>query len=170
MGVFAATVGFASLGLAQTPTPVRHGPGNGENKLVLQSRRQCGNAIRIMQAALPIYHGHRVRAIEITKIAIDEIRLGLLYDKRHENGAAPQSIEKRVAGIRNLSETGGNYDKKQVKQSNNKVRRAAAVLTRAQTNLTSAPKYYGGHRVNALKLVNMALGEINLALGNGTTP
>lgn len=151
-------VSAAALSLAQTtPPPVK---GGGENRLMRQSDRQCNRAVTIMQAALPIYHGHRVRAIEITKIAIDEINLGLHNDTKDTSA----SVQQRLGGLKNLNEPGGNYKKGQINNSNKRMVKAQGILTKAQANLTAAPKDYGGHRARALQLVNQALNEIQLAL------
>jgi hypothetical protein len=162
--VLAAAAGLATQSLAQT-TPAPANVPTGPNADMQLSRRECANAVRVMGKALPIYHGHRVRAIEIAKIAIDEIRLGLKYDRGHGSVSDPTAIQQRLKALENMSEPGGNYTTKQNNQSNKKMLRAQAALTKAQGNLQAAPKDYGGHRSAALQLVNLALAQIQQALG-----
>ena len=165
IGMLALAVGLATAGLAQTAPPA--GTPTGPNALMQLSRRECAQAARIMGNALPIYNGHRVKAIEIAKIAIDEIKLGIQYDRGRGGGTTTSAaLQKRLAALENMTEPGGNYTKKQNMQSNRKMQRAAAVLTQAAANLQAAPKDYGGHRTFALQMVNLALGQIQKALGS----
>jgi hypothetical protein len=161
-------VGMSTLGLAQGRQGAPQGRDGGD-RLMVKAARQSHEAVRVMNGALPIYHGHRVKAIELTKMAIEEIRIGLIWDKNHDDpAAAGQNLEQKLNRIRNLDEKGGRFSDEQIRRSNQMMRKAGDILVQVKTDLLAAPKDYGGHRATAIRLVNMAIEEVKLALqGDG---
>lgn len=125
-------------------------------KLMVKAAHECNAAARIMRTALPIYHGHRIAAINLSEMAVLEIHLGLRGEK---NGNTPNTLA-------NQSENGGKFTDEQVKRSNAKMQKASEILLKAKGDLQAATKDYNGHRTNAIADIDKALNEIQLGLNS----
>jgi hypothetical protein len=164
--LFLATILVVSSvsAMAQARHPGKPGQGqkvqrqnqDASDKLMVKAARECNAAARIMRTALPIYHGHRIAAINLSEMAVLEIKLGLRGER---NGAAKTSMG-------NQSENGGNFTDEQIRRSNAKMQKASEILLQAKGDLQSANKEYNGHRANAIGDIERALNEIQLALAS----
>ncbi len=99
--------------------------------------RDLENAKRELQQAARNKGGHRANAIGLVNRAIVEVNKGINFDRRHEAHARMSAAD----------------------QPN--MRAALDHLKSAQKNLQRASSDKGGHRVNALNLVEQAIAEVN---------
>lgn len=94
-----------------------------------------------LQAALRNKGGHRATAVSLTNRAIGEVRAGIAYAQRHNHASSsPDQPHMRAA---------------------------LAALKSALDNLNRADADKGGHRANAISLVNQAISETNLGIEAG---
>jgi len=151
------------LGKQQNPGARQNDP---DAKLIRKTANECQRAHKVMQSALPIYHGHRHKAMELTRIAAQEIRLGLRQNRQVGNTKV-QSLQSQLKAIQNVPEDDpARYPKGQVLRSNKKMEAALKILGLAKTDLSQVTKDYNGHKANALTAIDMAIAEINLALSS----
>ncbi len=134
----------------------------------------CANALDAMRSALPIYQGHRVKAMVATRDAIGLIRQGLQFARDNKGTAS--------AGLPPIpmsdNEPLGRFTREQVQRSNARMAMAARMLNQARQRLETAGDDYGGFRNQAHGKVLDALREIDVALalfrgdnpGNGRRP
>ena len=99
--------------------------------------RDLDNAKRELQQAARNKGGHRANAIGLINRAIVEVNKGINFDRRHDAHARLSAAD----------------------QPN--MRAALDYLKSAQKNLQKASADKGGHRVNALNLVEQAIAEVN---------
>jgi len=91
-----------------------------------------------LAAAMRNKGGHRATAASLTQQAIDEVNKGINFAKRHNHAvAAPDQPHMQAA---------------------------LDALKSARANLDKAEADKGGHRANALKLVNQAIDEVNAGI------
>jgi len=150
--------------VAQTRIPNRQAQGRQQNiqrqkrdasdKLMVKAARQCNAAVKVLQSALPIYHGHRVNAIKASQAAGREIHAGLRGERNNPGNNA----------LANGTEEGGRFTNEQIQKSNARMQKACEILMKAKSDLQAANKEYNGHRANAIGLVEKALAEIQLGL------
>jgi hypothetical protein len=93
-----------------------------------------------LQAALRNKGGHRANAAGLTNRAIGEVNAGIAYARRHNHASSPDQPHMRAA---------------------------LAALNSALNNLNRAEADKGGHRANAMSLVNQAISEVKLGIEAG---
>lgn len=94
-----------------------------------------------LQAAMHNKGGHRATAANLTGQAIGEVRAGIAYAQRH-NHASPLPDQPHMQA-------------------------ALAALKTALNDLNQAEADKGGHRANAIRLVNQAITEVNAGIEAG---
>jgi len=167
--------------------PGHHQKHDADDKQMLAAEKLIHQANKTLESALPIYEGHRVRAIQLDRLAIGEIRAGIYFDNHTQlngkqvnarqlnPGQDPQLVaaEKQAAALPVIQERGDRtkYTGDQIAASNAKLTQAYNMLKEAYADLQAAPKEYGGHRSNAMKFVDEAGKQIQKALQirGGTT-
>lgn len=165
----ASTNAFAQqhVGKKGNKTGKQHNrPGsNAETKVMREAAQLVHEANRLLNQGLPIYQGHRVRAIQIDHLAQKEIRIGIDWEETHKS-ALTASAEEQIKGLPKAEERGDRtkYSREQIDASNAKLAEAYKKLGNAYTLLKNAPGEYGGHRVEAMKLIDGAGKEITKAL------
>lgn len=81
--------------------------------------------------------GHRAKAIDLVSRAIGQVNAGIQYARRHNHAAAPDQPHMQAA---------------------------LDALQSARSNLDKANADKGGHRANAIQLVNDAIAEVRLGI------
>lgn len=99
--------------------------------------------------------GHRANAIGLINSAIAEINRGITYDRTHIR----RRYDAELSGVNEMSRPAV------VDQPNMKA--ALDHLQNAKRNLQSASADKGGHRQNAIDLVNRAIDEVNRGIAAG---
>lgn len=135
-----------------------------------QARKLTTEAIVQLRLGLPIYQGHRVNAINICQLAVRDINLGLRWDRRHGN-APLKSAQQEAASLKPAAEAPKRkYSQDEIMKSHKRLQAALKLIQEAQTALHKAPNDYGGYRTRAGQLLDLAIGEINLALKTTVGP
>ena len=108
------------------------------------ARTNLQKARAALNAAQANKGGHRARAIDLVNSAIGEVNKGIKFDRRnnHAKTNAPTP------------------DQPHMEAALNHLKNAKADLERA-----TADK--GGHRANAIRLVNLAIDQVNLGIAAG---
>lgn len=106
----------------------------------------------------PIFHGHRLRAIQFTEAAIDHLNKGINeYMAAHPGTTRNEAIPEAPP-----SETGDKWPRMQG---------ALRLLQQAESQLEEAARQYNGQRLEGLAETKSAVSEvqagINVALGHG---
>ncbi len=174
-GIVATTALFVTLG---TVAQAQNVPGKGgkmhagrpgrnpgdkaSDRLLREASQRIERAQRLMRSALPIYDGHRANAIDLSQIAQWEIKIGLAWDKLHEQGKAPQSAAK--SGEPKEGKRGANHDDESVKRSNQKLMAAGKLLEDALALIGRAQHDYNGHRAKAGEATQKAIQQLKEAL------
>ena len=81
--------------------------------------------------------GHRAKAVDLVSRAIGQVNAGIQYARRHNHAAAPDQPHMQAA---------------------------LDALQSARNNLDKANADKGGHRANAIQLVNDAIAEVRLGI------
>jgi hypothetical protein len=81
--------------------------------------------------------GHRAKAVDLVNRAIGQVNAGIQYARRHNHAAAPDQPHMQAA---------------------------LDALQSARSNLDKANADKGGHRANAIQLVNDAIAEVRLGI------
>ena len=81
--------------------------------------------------------GHRAKAADLVNRAIGQVNAGIQYARRHNHAAAPDQPHMQAA---------------------------LDALQSARNNLDKANADKGGHRANAIQLVNDAIAEVRLGI------
>ena len=81
--------------------------------------------------------GHRAKAVDLVNRAIGQVNAGIQYARRHNHAAAPDQPHMQAA---------------------------LDALQSARNNLDKANADKGGHRANAIQLVNDAIAEVRLGI------
>lgn len=125
----------------------------------LKSTRQ---AVQLMRKALPIYHGHRVKAIKLSRLAIKEVLLAL------KNAPAGKLSARQMAAKLGAEDEVPlrKYTQVEINRSHALMRQARTKLEQAYAALGRAKSDYNGHRSAAQELVRLAGNQINEGLGN----
>jgi hypothetical protein len=82
--------------------------------------------------------GHRAKAVDLVNRAIGQVNAGIQYARRHNHASAPDQPHMQAA---------------------------LDALQSARNNLDKANADKGGHRANAIQLVNEAIAEVRLGIG-----
>jgi hypothetical protein len=93
-----------------------------------------------LQAALRNKGGHRATAAGLTNQAIGEVKAGIAYARRHNHALSPDQPHMTAA---------------------------LNALKSALNNLNQAEADKGGHRANAMSLVNQAISEVKAGIEAG---
>ena len=133
------------------------------DRFMQEARKRLENAERQMNTALPIYEGHRDNAIDLTRIAMGEIKIGLLYDELHDrNKASAMDVGRRKR------QPEGRRDKRhsneQVRRSNTHLMEARKLIEDAIVLMRRAEPDYGGHRQNAIESSLKSLDQLKTAI------
>jgi hypothetical protein len=104
------------------------------------ARADLQNAKAELQAALRNKGGHRANAAGLVNQAIGEVNAGINFARRHNHASSPDQPHMQAA---------------------------LNSLNNALNNLKSAEADKGGHRANAMRLVNQAITEVNLGIQAG---
>lgn len=102
--------------------------------------------------------GHRANAIALINSAIVEVNRGIAFDRTHIR----RRYEAELSGVDHVSL----INPATVDQPN--MRTALEHLQNAKRNLQSATADKGGHRQNAIDLVNRAIDEVNRGITAGS--
>jgi len=120
-------------------------------------------AQKILRRALPIYNGHRHRAIEIDNLAMRVLRAAYVWTPN--TPSRPMNVQAEVAKIgKGNEEPASKYTQEQITRSNALMRKAMAVLQQAKLDLGHVQGAYGGLIGEARQLVDLALFEVDTAL------
>lgn len=162
-----ASTGFAQQGRPGRPAANAPRSTAGQNNrqdpsdaLMRRAAKEIEKAHDLLGRALPIYHGHRVSAMQDCRDAEKEIAQGLRFDRRNDNTAAGAKV--------NDGESADKYSKEQVQRSNALLKKAGEILVHAKGELQKGANEYGGHRAAAIKEVDSAIAQIKLALDSLT--
>jgi hypothetical protein len=173
-GIVATVTLFIALGtVAQAQTVVVPGKGGkvrpGRNpgdkasdRLLREANQRIEQAQRLMKSALPIYDGHRVNAIQLSQIAQWEIKIGLAWDRFHEQGKGSPASAKSSAPKE--GRRGPGHTDEQVKRSNQQLMAADKLLEDALTLIGRAQHDYNGHRARAGEATGRAIQQLKEAL------
>jgi hypothetical protein len=104
-----------------------------------EARAELQQAEASLQRAKPNKGGHRTKAIGLIQSAIDKVNLGQ-FARDHAHGFLTPADQPNMQA-------------------------ALAHLQTAKTKLENAREDKGGHRKNALELVNQAIDEVNKGIG-----
>ncbi len=129
--------------------------------------RLCVEAQQLLRRGLPIYDGHRVKAIQWDQIAALELRAGILWNKA--NDPTPNRQQQIGKSTIRDNEPKSKYSAQQIAESNKRLQRAGELLTKALAILKPLPNEYGGHRAEAMRAIDNALKELTTALGGTQT-
>ncbi len=125
--------------------------------------KACRSAEKAMRAALPIYDGHRHRAMEITKLAIQELRAA--YNWRPGLPAPTESAQAMLKRITNVKEFNRNrYSPQQIAKSDEMMRQGLVQLRAALADLGKVTQPFGGYVREASQLIDLAISEATQAL------
>jgi len=108
-----------------------------------------------MEGASHDFCGHRVTALAESNVALNELGLAIICDKRRDKSTGrtiemPSASSTRAPGV--------------VPERHPLIRQAISALEAAKRDLQRAAHDYCGHRVDALDAVNRALTQLKLAL------
>jgi len=154
-----------SVALAQHAGPGRdsvdlqRGRAGTNDNLLRESMREVERAHDMLQRALPIYHGHRVEAMQDCRDAQKQIAQLLRYDRRHDDG----QWQGRNGGD---NESPSRYSREEVRRSNGTLKKAAEILEDARRDLQKAGGDNRGHQAEAIKQIDQALRNIHQALAS----
>ncbi|MBS1715040.1 MAG: hypothetical protein JST30_11965 [Armatimonadetes bacterium] len=120
-------------------------------------------AQKAMRNALPIYNGHRHRAIEIDNLASRVLRAAYVWSPNAPT--RPMDVQAEVAKIgKGNEQPASKYPHDQVVRSHERMKQALAALQRAKVGLTHVQGAYGGSINEARQLVDLAMLEVDFAL------
>lgn len=125
-----------------------------ENKYMVQAMKQCRMALKEMEHALPIYQGRRANAIGNTKMAIDEIQIGIISSRN--NGTPGNQTAKTQSQVADAASK-KQYSAQQIQASQKKMTVAVTHLQNAYNLLNEAQPDFGGHRASAITDVQRAI-------------
>src|SRR5215831_8092586 len=108
-----------------------------------------------MESAPHDFCGHRVAALTESNLALNELGLAVICDKRKDKSTG--SISLQTSPLDNAS---AGY----ATERHPLIRQAIDALQAARHDLNSASHHYCGHRIEALEAVNRALTQLRLAL------
>ena len=126
------------------------------------------NAARIMESALPIYDGHRHRAIELAKLSAREIReaatgatgkINSGTTGQHKTAAQRAALIPKGANVA-LSK----YTSAQIAQSNTQMQKGLQLLQQGLQQLQTLGQDPGNHMSDAAEFGNMAIQAANKGL------
>jgi hypothetical protein len=109
-----------------------------------------------MEAAPHDFCGHRVTALAESNLALNELGLAIICDKRRERSGGSAIEMPDTSPIHSSASRAA--DRHPL------IRQAISALEAAKRDLQSADHDYCGHRVDALDAVNRALPQLRLAL------
>ncbi|MBS1721891.1 MAG: hypothetical protein JSS66_02670 [Armatimonadetes bacterium] len=134
-------------------------PNDANHQLLMAAAKDCQAAQRAMQKALPIYHGHRHRAMEINRVTLMAIRAAFKWRPGEASNAArlTQSLAKLGDGGEGDA---SKYSAEQIGRSNELMKRALASLKKAQSELAQVTIDYGGYVSTSKQLVAMSIDEV----------
>lgn len=144
-------------------TASRRGPKvDSDHSLMSAASQHMTKAQRLMKSALPIYDGHRHRAIEINRIALKVLRAAYNYNP---GSMKPLNIEHELAKIGSSDESAARrYSVAEIAASNEKLKKAAELLFSAKSSLGKVSASYGGHVLETAQLIDLSLRELDFAL------
>jgi hypothetical protein len=108
-----------------------------------------------MESAQHDFCGHRVAALAESNLALNELGLAVICDKRKDKSA--DSAANQTPQLLNTSAGS-------ITEHHPLIREAIDALQVARRDLNSASHHYCGHRIEALEAVNRALTQLRLAL------
>ena len=149
LAVFLVTLSLVVTSFASVP----------DQPVMQAARTDLLKARAALQRAAHNKGGHRANAIGFINVAIDEMNRGISFDRTHI-----RRRRRHHAGTtakENFSLIGTTV----VDQPN--MRAALDHLQNAKRNLQSASADKGGHRQNAIDLVNKAIDEVNRGIAAG---
>ena len=124
-------------------------------------------AARIMESALPIYDGHRVRAIKLAKLAAREIKDAAMGTTGTGTGAGTprKSAAQQAAGIpKGRNESLAGYNAQQIAASNAKMQEGMQLLQQGLQQVQSIGNDRGNHMSDAAEFGNYAIQAANQGL------
>src|SRR5579862_6762790 len=158
-------------GAQQIPPPrtgLRRAPVSGQAMSPIASAHKTfEQAARIMESALPIYDGHRHRAIELAKLAAREIKEAATGASGPANGNNTQ--HKTAAQRAALVPKGANvelskYTPAQISASNAKMQQGLTMLQQGLQQVNTIGNDPGNHMSDAAEFGNYAIQAANKGL------
>ena len=148
LAAFFFVLGLALTGVANVP----------DQPFMQNARVDLQKARAALQRAEHNKGGHRANAISLINSAIREVNRGITFDRTHVR----RRYEAELPGLEDFSL------RAPAAADQPNIRRALEHLESAKQNLQSATADKGGHRQNAIDLVNRAIAEVNrgIAVGN----
>ena len=128
---------------------------------LIQALKSTREGVQLMRKALPIYHGHRVKAMKLSRLGIKQILLAL------KNAPADKLTAQQVAAKMGMEDETPlrKYTPQEIVRSHGLMRQARAKLVQAYAALGRAKSDYNGHRTSAQEFVRLAGKQIDEALG-----
>ena len=127
------------------------GIGYADQPRMQAARADLQQARAQLQAAMRNKSGHRAKAIGYINSAIAEINAGIRFDRRRNHASV---------SINEIFDSVATADQPHME-------RALEHLRQARSNLEAATSDKGGHRKNAIKLVNDAIDEVKKGIDAG---
>lgn len=151
----------------------RQMPKNGvkdpDHSALRETAGDCRAAERLMAAALPIYNGHRHRAMEINKVSMQVLRAAFAWTPNAP--AKPSNVQQLLSHIGTGSEVpASKYSSSEVARSNELMQKALAKLQKAKADLSKVQSQMGGYVAEASQLIDLSIQEVNLALSTVGRP
>ena len=164
------TYAQAKPGKAQNGSATKHHINRGvkptldaDHLAIKQVSKDCRAAERLMKAALPIYEGHRHKAMEINKVSIQFLAEAF----RWVPGAPskPFNVQQLLSKIGDGNEVSASkYSSSEVARSQELMKKALAQLQKARTDLSKVQGAYGGYIGEAGQLIDLSIQEAMAAL------
>ncbi|MFI5385102.1 MAG: hypothetical protein ACHQ50_03185 [Fimbriimonadales bacterium] len=133
-----------------------------QDSAMIAAARDAHQAHLAMKAALPIYDGHRVLAMELCSLADRDIKEGLRGIPAAP--AANFSLRKPLKANKNREKPLLKYSAAQIQASNAQMQSAVPMIQAALQALSKAAGDYGGYRTQAASSLNQALQQIQICL------
>jgi hypothetical protein len=172
--IAAAGVSVSFIGVradAQTTTTpragARHRAAAQTTSPLAMAHKTFEEAAKVMESALPIYDGHRHRAIELAKMTAKEIKEAATGAPATLNPATGQhhtASERAALVAKGKNESLSKYSPSQIAASNAQMQRGMQLLQQGMQQLQSLGKDSNGHMNDAAEFSNMSMQAVNTGL------
>ena len=126
-----------------------------EHPVIHRAIRTLEAAKGYMESAPHDFCGHRVDALAESNLALNELGLAVICDKRKDKSTGSVLLQTSPLGNASACHETGRHPL---------IREAIDALQLARHDLNGASHHYCGHRIEALEAVNRALTQLRLAL------
>ena len=135
---------------------------------VQATQQTLRNAAQVLESALPIYDGHRHRAIELTRLAEQELKEAIASAGSVRTGRTSGKRVRptqRAAGVRRGQEVAGSrYGSQQVMASNARMQQGIQLLQQGIQQLQSLGRDPGNHVSDSAEYAGLAAQAANQGL------